>query len=380
MKKAALILISSLVAACGPEKNLAPHQAPIQSSTETAAKSDKNADLRWQEHKWKSAKNRFLEKRLRDHGSLIAFIRDYPDSKHVPDARALLESSKIKYPATLPPNQPGCLAQIQRYAENHVKKTNDYRTKRHQENGAELLQYDFNMPENPFSSSSTMELLPRNSVASEVKTEDRLHFDLIGRFNYDQSGNFEKSCSLTYRFSGYGQGLPQCTCDLAYAVTEKSKLLSKLGSQHKTLRDNTVRELIDTNASDSNLVLAEILREGHGFQVSHGAAKVLSEVKDTATAELLIDTLRSGATNDKSQAAMVLGALQDRRAVEPMLSILAEKDDSMLHNGLKMSVNRALAKIKDPRALPVLQELADNHDNQEVRSTAAFAIKAINEG
>ena len=307
-------------------------------------------------------------------------FRSTPDNAHVPEARALLESSKVKYPATLPANQASCLAQINGYAENRVTNVNKYRMKRHQEEGVPLVQYDFSLPAKPFSDSSTITLVPRDSVASNVMVEDRIYFDLIGRFRYDQAGNFEKSCSLSYRHGGFGQGLPECNCDLAYEVTEKSKLLSKLGSQHKTLRDNTVRELIDANAPESNLTLAEILREGHGFQVSHGAAKVLSEVKDAATADLLIDTLRSGATNDKSHAVTVLGALGDRRAVEPMLAILSEEDDSMLHNGLKMSVNRALAKIKDPRALPMLQELADNHDNQEVRSTAAFAIKAINGG
>ena len=160
MKKTALILISSLVAACGPEKNLAPQPATVQSKSQTAAKSDVKASPEWQENAWRVRKNRFLDKRLRDHGALLAFIREYPDNAHVPEARALLESSKVKYPATLPANQPSCLAQINGYAENHVTDVNKNRMKRHQEEGVPLVQYDFSLPANPFSDSSTITLLP----------------------------------------------------------------------------------------------------------------------------------------------------------------------------------------------------------------------------
>lgn len=105
-----------------------------------------------------------------------------------------------------------------------------------------------------------------------------------------------------------------------------------------------------------------------------GAAFVLGIMKEPRAVQPLIDILEmdNEGTQDKENAAVALGAIGDRRAINTLITTL--------QNNKKDSVRSAAAMALDLRRCPSAVEPlinALNDQNQEVRNNAATALKNI---
>jgi HEAT repeat protein len=100
-------------------------------------------------------------------------------------------------------------------------------------------------------------------------------------------------------------------------------------------------------------------------RVSEAAARALGEMGDTSVLPHLIQ----GLDFVRDEAAEALGKLGDIRAVEPLLAALGKYFSGSVPNPLAV----ALARLKDPRAIPVLADLLQHRDIA-MRKSAAYAL------
>ncbi len=91
----------------------------------------------------------------------------------------------------------------------------------------------------------------------------------------------------------------------------------------------------------------------------------------------LIESLKSPEGDVRRLSASALGKIGDQRAVEPLLSLLEEEEDSqVLQSGVK-----ALGKLGDHRARPFLEKIVDDDCKADcVRTTARIALKRLSSG
>lgn len=109
--------------------------------------------------------------------------------------------------------------------------------------------------------------------------------------------------------------------------------------------------------------------------VREGAAEALRDIGKPVV-EPLIDALKHKNLSVRVSAAIILGEIQDSRAVEPLInSLLIDAYD----NGswmFRAEAAKALGKIKDPRAIEPLNILSNDKDSY-VRETALWALEEI---
>lgn len=83
--------------------------------------------------------------------------------------------------------------------------------------------------------------------------------------------------------------------------------------------------------------------------------------------------LRSPNVGDRKNAAWVLGDTGDRRVVAPLVQVLKNEPDKFV----RINIVKALAKISDKRALPILKNLKNSDKEVKVRKEASYAIRKI---
>jgi len=148
--------------------------------------------------------------------------------------------------------------------------------------------------------------------------------------------------------------------------------------------------------------LEKMLREGRFAYLRGAAARALGQLCAVEAVPALIETLSDSIYYTCAGAARALGQIGDARAVPPLIGLLRDdkeyvrwvaadalrkfgelavepllrwvREDS--GRGVEMAA-LVLGKIGDPRALPVLRELAETHPENYVRQTAARAIDEI---
>ncbi|MFY2764363.1 hypothetical protein [Arenimonas sp. MALMAid1274] len=127
-----------------------------------------------------------------DIGAYVAYLRDYPDSPHVAEARARLEAFRNEPAARL--DTPACAAVLQSRAESMLATAVE----------GHHASFDARVPADHFLSSSTLLVEPRGQAPGQAPIESRIYLTLTA----DTAGG----CRLMHRWS-IGSGLPQeCRC------------------------------------------------------------------------------------------------------------------------------------------------------------------------
>jgi HEAT repeat protein len=107
--------------------------------------------------------------------------------------------------------------------------------------------------------------------------------------------------------------------------------------------------------------------------VRQAAAWALFKLEDSRAVEPLIKALGDINTNVREAAAWALFKLEDSRAVEPLIKALGDRDSNV-----REAAALALGKIGDHRAVePLIKALGDRDTN--VRQQAALALEGLDE-
>jgi HEAT repeat protein len=113
------------------------------------------------------------------------------------------------------------------------------------------------------------------------------------------------------------------------------------------------------------------------FQSKHSgdraeAVRELARIKDARVVPLLIGALKDADSYVRGQTAAALGDTGDKRAVQPLITVL--KDDDYMY--VRQESAKALGKIKDGSAVqPLINAL--NDETPDVREEAAKALIGI---
>jgi HEAT repeat protein len=173
--------------------------------------------------------------------------------------------------------------------------------------------------------------------------------------------------------------------------------------------------------NSNNVAIAETIEallrtaEEHDWDINWRTADEIAEIGELAVLRL-IEVLANEDGYVRNAAAIALGKIGDRRAVEPLITAMRYRDEGTYEddedNEARMSAATALGKIADPnsyaplietfqdalekdvslawyiidalgmlgdkRAIPILEE-AVAHADIDVRKTAASALKRIRE-
>ena len=168
------------------------------------------------------------------------------------------------------------------------------------------------------------------------------------------------------------------------ALNSPKTLIGQLRNHDWAQLKKTVNALVDIGTPAVE-PLVEALSDEDGY-VRAGAAEALGRIRDQRAFEPLLEALRYegvGRTPDGEhtearglRAALALGQLGNRGSVGPLLEVLSES----LANDLTLSwyVIEALGVLGDRLVLAHLEPL-QNHEDVDVRKSAAIAISKINE-
>ena len=133
-----------------------------------------------------------------------------------------------------------------------------------------------------------------------------------------------------------------------------------LNDSNPRLRAAALRCLEQRGNTDVyKIALAELVSRKSQPQMI-AAMDVISKTKDPRAVEPLIIILKEGDIHVAGKAASLLGMIGDRRAVEPLSGKLIYLDKlgrDYTDNGMKYEIIKALKKIGDPRAVPVLVQM-----------------------
>ena len=115
--------------------------------------------------------------------------------------------------------------------------------------------------------------------------------------------------------------------------------------------------------------LLEILQDENSVTLHRECIKVLGEISDKRAVEPLLTVLRNKEISLREEAVKALGQIGDQKVVKPLISVLQNEDSSTL----RIQTIRALGSIKDKRAVePLLEAL--QREIQKARSEANTAI------
>ena len=131
--------------------------------------------------------------------------------------------------------------------------------------------------------------------------------------------------------------------------------------------------------------LIGVLNKPNSPNTQRLAPKSLAKLGDDRAVEPLTELLKQTYI---SYIATILGNLGDRRAVEPMIELLSADPDSRDYGNQNPSFRyytvRALGKLGDPRALPLLEKIVEQETQpalkgKSVSDVARIAISRIKE-
>lgn len=153
-------------------------------------------------------------------------------------------------------------------------------------------------------------------------------------------------------------------------------LISALKVSDREIRWNAAVKLGEIGDKRAIEPLIGALKDGY-IPVNLPAAEALVQIGEPAVIPL-IKALEDKVKTVRFFSAEILGKIGDRRSVEALINALKENEADVRH-----SAAEALGKIGDTRALPALELVAQN-DNGEaiwweipVRETALKAIQRI---
>ena len=119
--------------------------------------------------------------------------------------------------------------------------------------------------------------------------------------------------------------------------------------------------------------LIEDLENGYDHVRRQAMMNLLRRDKDEVVPPL-IEVLRTGTRQAQYMAVQILGKMNDRRAVEPLIVLLKNTH----HEYIRAATAEALGNLKDPRATdPLLRCMKDPHD--VVRLKATFALGGMDD-
>jgi HEAT repeat protein len=135
---------------------------------------------------------------------------------------------------------------------------------------------------------------------------------------------------------------------LLTALDDKSQ--SDIGANHRGLVLGSVAHALQ-HYRDEHVVqaLIKLLREDKGNEGAANAAIALGRIGDKRAVEPLLSVLEHSVNYLRAHVAEGLGLLGDKRATMPLVAVLQDEDDIV-----RMHVVEALGRIKDERAVEAL--------------------------
>lgn len=119
--------------------------------------------------------------------------------------------------------------------------------------------------------------------------------------------------------------------------------------------------------------LIEKLENGYDHVRRQAMMDLLRRDRDEVVPPL-IEVLRTGTRQAQYMAVQILGKMNDRRAVEPLIVLL----ENTHHEHIRAATAEALGNLKDPRGTdPLLRCMSDPHD--VVRLKATFALGGLDD-
>jgi hypothetical protein len=103
------------------------------------------------------------------------------------------------------------------------------------------------------------------------------------------------------------------------------------------------------------------------------AAQTVAADGRPAGVDRCVQMLRSPEEKVRLEGVTQLGRLQDQRALDPLAATLSGDGSATVRE----AAARALALIGSPRALPALQQAAQNDRDHDVRHSAQFAMDVL---
>ncbi|GER93042.1 hypothetical protein A45J_0773 [hot springs metagenome] len=190
------------------------------------------------------------------------------------------------------------------------------------------------------------------------------------------------------------------------------KLLIRLQHDDPKLRLSAMEELGKIGDGDSVMAIMKVVEnQGEDWKIKIRAIKLLAEIKNPMTVDLLIKVLDDpfftydcpalkwnaaialgnfknyakavdaliDALNDKTlyvkeAAIQSLGEIGDRRAVPYLVLALSDKSFA-----IRISAIKALGKIRDVEAIPFLRKVLDNATDHYIKEETENAIKIISD-
>jgi HEAT repeat protein len=155
-------------------------------------------------------------------------------------------------------------------------------------------------------------------------------------------------------------------------ATAVEPLIAALEEAQDPLRRDAIGALAAIG-KPATAALINALNES-GNRTQEAAAEALEKIKDERAVEPLILAFKKGDTAVRRSAAEALAATNESSAVEPMISIL---QDSAAKKDLRSDAAWALGIMGDQRAKAPLIATMSSDPNNEVRMSAAKALKSI---
>ena len=150
-------------------------------------------------------------------------------------------------------------------------------------------------------------------------------------------------------------------------------IIPKLNDENEYVRQHVAQILGELGDANAVESLIEVLKDKEETGRVRGyAAKALESIGDAKAVEPLIEVLDNNNIYVRRDVAEALRKIGDARAVEPLIAALKDKDRYM-----RVSATEALGSIGDARAVEPLKEAVLNDRNKFVRMHAKDALEKI---
>ncbi|HEY8561033.1 MAG TPA: HEAT repeat domain-containing protein [Pyrinomonadaceae bacterium] len=134
-------------------------------------------------------------------------------------------------------------------------------------------------------------------------------------------------------------------------------LIDALGDENWRVRRELVDGLARRAAPDAIAALLRAMKDNHfDFGVLNSALQVL-QATSVRTTETLIEFLRCDDEDLRMQAALTLGEQRDAQAIPALVAALGDENVNVRYHSIE-----ALGKMKTPRAVEPLLEIAESRD------------------
>lgn len=151
---------------------------------------------------------------------------------------------------------------------------------------------------------------------------------------------------------------------------DTNKLIEDLGADDEFLQEEA-STLLEANPDKSVVPLIDALSNNKNKNIKMGAAKILGFIDDKRAVQPLIATLSNSNKLVRREASTALSKMGDE-AVDPLITILDDDDWKV-----RGAAAWALGKIANKKALDPLKKLLDD-DSGFVKTGAKWAIESIN--